>query len=157
MRKTIIGHETPAAPEPHDQWLDLDLLARVEVSSEEWDHPVEAALLPGRDGGWRAAEAGEQILRILFDDPRSVRRVLLVFEERDRERTQEFVLRWSGDGGRSYRDLVRQQFNFSPWGSVREVEDYGLDLTGVTGLELRVVPDISRGHARATLASLRLA
>ncbi len=158
MRKTIIGRDSGStAPNLHDNWLDLDRLARVEVTSEEHTHPVESALLPDHGAGWQAAEPGEQVLRVLFDDPRSLRRVLLVFEERERERTQEFVLRWSKDGGRSYQDLVRQQFNFSPGGSVRQVEDYGLDLTGVTGLELRIVPDISRGLARASLAALRLA
>ena len=37
-----------------------------------------------------------------------------VFQEDEQERTQEFVLRWSPDGGQSYREIVRQQYNFSP-------------------------------------------
>jgi hypothetical protein len=52
---------------------------------------------------------------------------------------------------------VRQQYNFSPPEAVREVEDYDVDLDGVTALELRIVPDISGGSTRASLAQLRLA
>jgi hypothetical protein len=80
----------------------------------------------------------------------------LVFEETETERTQEFVLRWSPDGGSSFREIVRQQWNFNPPNTIREVEDYGVDLSGVTVLELVIVPDISRGSARASLKSLRM-
>ena len=80
-----------------------------------------------------------------------------MFQEDERERTQEFVLRWSPDGGQTYQEIVRQQYNFSPPGSAREVEDYAVDLKEVTALELKIVPDISGGSARASLAQLRLA
>jgi hypothetical protein len=39
---------------------------------------------------------------------------------------------------------------------VREVEEYQVDLSDVTVFELVIVPDISRGSARASLKSLRL-
>ena len=51
-----------------------------------------------------------------------LKRIALVFEENDTRRTQEFVLRWSADGGQSFREIVRQQWNFShlkPCGSSR--------------------------------------
>ena len=67
------------------------------------------------------------------------------------------VLRWSPDGGQSYREIVRQQYNFSPPGVTREFEDYAVDLAGVTALELRIVPDIGGGDARASVAQLRIA
>jgi hypothetical protein len=86
-----------------------------------------------------------------------VRRIHLVFHEDERERTQEFVLRWSPDGGQSYREILRQQYNFSPPGAIREVEDYEVNLDGVTVLEMTIVPDISGGSARASLAALRVA
>ena len=79
-----------------------------------------------------------------------------MFDEYEQERTQEFVLRWSPDGGQSYREIVRQQFNFSPPGATREVEDYDVELSGVTILELKIVPDIRGGNSRASLAQLRL-
>jgi len=80
-----------------------------------------------------------------------------VFHEDQQARTQEFVLRWSPDGGQSYREIVRQQYNFSQPGMTREFEDYAVDLAGVTALELIIVPDISGGDARASLAQLRIA
>jgi hypothetical protein len=128
----------------------------VEVTSEEKEYPVEAALVAGEMRGWRAAESGTQTIRLIFDEPQRVKRISLVFEETETERTQEFVLRWSGDGGRSFREIVRQQWNFSPPNTLSEVEDYVVDLSDVTVLELAIVPDISRGSARASLKSLRL-
>jgi hypothetical protein len=152
VRKRIIG----AARSAEREWLDLDL-ARVEVTSEDPAHPIESALLPGAGPGWRAAGPGEQTVRILFDQPARVRRARLTFREDGCARTQEFVLRWSADGGRSYREVVRQQFTFSPPGTTEEVEEYAADLDGVTVVELRVVPDVSGGGARASLEQLRLA
>ena len=72
-------------------------------------------------------------------------------------RTQEFVLSWSADNGTTMREIVRQQYNFSPAGETREVEDYTVTLEHLTRLELDIIPDISGGEARASLAVLRLA
>jgi hypothetical protein len=63
---------------------------------------------------------------------------------------------WSGDEGLAFREIVRQQWNFSPPKSIREVEKYRGELFGVTVLELVIVPDISRGTTRASLMRLRL-
>ena len=131
--------------------------ARVEISSEDPGHPIEAALLSTSEGGWRAAHPGEQTIRLIFDRPRRVRRIQLLFEERERARTQEFALHWSPDGGRSFKEIVRQQWNFSPAGSVREVEDYRVDLPGLTTLELAILPDISSDDVLASLACWRVA
>ena len=73
------------------------------------------------------------------------------------ERTQEFVLRWSPDGGQTLHEIVRQQWNFSPQGSPRQTEDHRVELTDVTLLELSIVPDIGGGTAHASLAQLRRA
>jgi hypothetical protein len=86
----------------------------VEVTSEEKEYPVESALVSGGMRGWRAADSGAQTIRLIFDEPQRLTRISLVFEETETERTQEFVLRWSPDGGRSFREIVRQQWNFSP-------------------------------------------
>jgi hypothetical protein len=156
MRKRLIT-PIPQAGTPDDEgWLDLDRAAVVEVTSEERDYPVESALLAGEMRGWRAAESGIQTIRLIFDQPQRVTRIALVFEEAETERTQELVLRWSGDGGRSFREVVRQQWNFSPPDTINEVEEYRVELSDVTVLELVIVPDISRGSARASLKSLRL-
>ena len=83
--------------------------------------------------------------------------IWLLFIEADTTRTQEFVLRWSPDGGRSFREILRQQWNFGPPDTIREAEDYRVELAGVTVLELAIVPDKSGGEARSSLAQWRLA
>jgi hypothetical protein len=157
MRKRIIDQEPQNVAAVDQGWLDLQSMAQVELTSEDEANPIEAALVPGTGLGWRAAQAGEQTIRLLFDESRRVRRIQLLFHEDQQARTQEFVLRWSPDGGQSYREIVRQQYNFSPPGVTRESEDYAVDLAGVTALELRIVPDISGGDARASVAQLRIA
>jgi hypothetical protein len=157
MRKRIIGYGAQEIPPADQHWLDVDRLAQVEITSEDAAHPIESALLPDAGPGWRAAGPGEQTIRLLFDAPMRLSRIRLVFHEEQHARTQEFVLRWSPDGGQSYRQLVRQQYNFSPPGTTREVEAYTVNLDGVTALELSIVPDISGGEARASLARLQLA
>ncbi len=156
MRKHLITPIPQDAPPRDEGWLDLDGAAVVEVTSEEKDYPVESALVSGEMRGWRAASPGTQTIRLLFDQPQRLRRISLVFEETETERTQEFVLRWSPDGGRSFREIVRQQWNFSPLNTIREVEEYRVEICDVTVVELVIVPDISRGAARASLKSLRL-
>jgi hypothetical protein len=157
MRKRLITAVPRVGPRTDHNWLDLGTVATVEVTSETKDHPVESALLLGASSGWRAAQPGTQIIRLLFDHPLKVKRISLVFEETENTRTQEFVLRWSSDSGRSFREIVRQQWNFSPPGTVREVEDYLVDLSNVTAVEFEIVPDKSGGDARASLQSLRMA
>src|SRR6202158_4025537 len=156
MRKRLITPIPQDAPSLDEGWLDLDHAAVVEVTSEEKEYPVESALVSGEMRGWRAAESGTQTIRLIFDEPQRLARISLVFEETQIERTQEFVLRWSPAGGRSFREIVRQQWNFSPPNSNREVEEYQVGLSDVTVIELVIVPDISRGAARASLKSLRL-
>jgi hypothetical protein len=119
MRKRSIVPDHRTEPRD-DKWLDLAKLAEVEVTSESDSHPIEFALLQNGPDGWRAAGPGQQTIRILFDEPQTVRRILLVFEEHELARSQEFVLRWSPDRGDPYRDIVRQQWNFSPPDTVRE-------------------------------------
>jgi hypothetical protein len=137
--------------------LDLERLAQVEITSEDALYPIESALVPSQGSGWRATEPGEQTIRHLFEHPQRLRRIWLQFIEPVTERTQEFILRWSPDGGQSFREIVRQQWNFSPQSAACETEDHRVDLMGVTVLALRIIPDISRGNALASLAQLRLA
>ena len=157
MRKRIIPSVQKDIPPPGEDWLDLERLAQVEITSEDAAHPIESALLPDRGTGWCAAGPGEQTIRLLFEHPQRLRRIWLQFVEPVTERTQEFILRWSPDGGQSFREIVRQQWNFSPQGATCEMEDHRVDLSGVTVLELSIIPDISRGDAHASLAQLGLA
>ncbi|MHB8069051.1 MAG: hypothetical protein ACYDIC_14270 [Desulfobaccales bacterium] len=157
MRKRIIDQGPRDVAAAEQGWLDLECLAQVEITSEDIDYTIESALIPGAGPGWRAMQPGEQTIRLLFDEPLRLRRIHLVFHEDEQERTHEFVLRWSPDGGQSYREILRQQYTFSSPGATREVEDYEIDLPGVTALELKIVPDISGGSARASLTKLRVA
>lgn len=154
MRKKTIPSQD--APKADGDWLDLETLVEVEITSEDPDHPIEAALLPGGTG-WRAAGPGPQTIRLVFDQPQALHRVLLEFRETAVERTQEYVLRWSADGRQPFRDVVRQQWNFSPGGSTEQVEEHSLDLAGVTVLEMEITPDIGGASAPASLERLRLA
>ncbi len=157
MRKSQITQVQQNAPLRDQAWMDVDRVASVEVSSEESDYPIESALLLEGKRGWRAANPGTQTIRLIFDERQKLRRILLVFEDTENSRTQEFVLRWSPDIESSFREIVRQQWNFSRPDSVRETEDYRVELSEVKVLELKIVPDKSGGEVRASLVSLRLA
>ena len=150
---------TQGAGTPDQVWLDMDRNVLVEVTSEEKAYPIESALLPDENEncGWRAANPGTQVIRLIFDEPQTLRRIWLVFEDTESMRTQEFVLRWSPGTDQSFREIVRQEWNFSPSGSIREIEDYTVDLSEVAVLELIIVPDKADREARASLRSLRVA
>ena len=158
MRKqTINSGSSEAAPRSGDVWLDIERLAQVEITSENAEHPIESALVSNRGPGWRAAQPGKQTIRLIFDQPLALERILLRFDEKEYERTQEFVLRWLPEGQRSPREIVRQQYNFSPSTTNQEIEDYRVNLNGVSAVELEIVPNISGGGAYASLAQMRLA
>jgi hypothetical protein len=137
-------------------WLDLEEIATVEVTSEEASFPIESAFRANDGPGWRASRSGEQQIRIIFDEPVSLHRLELRFDEADCERTQEFTLRSSSASGRSATEIVRQRWNFSPAGSTTEIEHYVVDLEAVSVMELVIVPDLHRREAVATLSSWRL-
>ena len=137
MRTRITPEVAPiradASASPIGHWLDLERLAAVEVTSEDAAYPVVGALPPGharRRAGWRAASPGRQTIRLVFDEPRRLRRIWLHFVEAAEARTQEFVLRGSADRGQSFRGVVRQQWNFSPRGATEEIQDYHVDPPG---------------------------
>lgn len=153
MRKHLI---TPTAKTSGGNWLDVERVAVVEVTSEDRDFPVESAFAFGALPGWRAAASGSQTIRLVFDQPQQLKLISLVFEEHKTARTQEFVLQWSPDNGLCLKEIVRQQWTFSPPASTREIEEYQVDLSNVTVLELVINPNISGGLDRASLKNLRL-
>jgi hypothetical protein len=156
MRKRLITSTSERIRTRGEGWLDVERAAVVEFTSEDTDYPIEAAFVSGDTRGWRAAAPGDQTIRLVFDQPQRLKCISLVFEENQIARTQEFVLRWSPDGGNSVREIVRQQWNFSPPDSVREVEEYQVELSSVTVLELDIKPNVGGGVARASLKNLRL-
>jgi hypothetical protein len=156
MRKRLITATPDALETQGEGWLDLESAAVVEVTSEEKNYPIESAFGPAEARGWRAAEPGSQTIRLVFDQPQQLRCISLAFEENEAARTQEFVLRWSQGGGSTVKEIVRQQWNFSPPESIREIEDYRVELSAVSVLELIIKPNIGGGLARASLKNLRL-
>lgn len=159
MRKTLINQSAKNILYSDLNFLDLEKLAQVELTSECLQHPVESALLltENLNTGWQAASSGQQTIRIIFDQPLTVEHIILMFDEQQQSRTQEFVLLWLIDKEGSYREILRQQFHFSPPNTTREIEHYEVRLTQLKALELRIIPDISGGKACATLKRLCLA
>ena len=94
---------------------------------------------------------------LLFDRPQMIREIGLEIEELAMNRTQELSLSVSVDGGRTYRELVRQEFNFSPPGTSFERELWSASAGAVTHLRLDIKPDKGGRVGRATLTSLTLA
>jgi hypothetical protein len=153
MRKKLIpSNETKAQP----LGLDVSSLATVLVSSESEDHPVENAFDARRGPGgtyWMASERGEQTIILEFDAPQTIRRVNLEIEEKEASRRQEITLSVSVDAGTSYREHVRQEYNFSPPGATFQREEWQLSADRVTHLRLRIKPDKGETECRATLTS----
>lgn len=157
MRKRVLGPTSLPNDVPDGrEWLNLQELAEVEVTSEADGYPVESAFNFGAGPGWRAAWPGKQQIRLVFDQPQSIQRMRLRFNELEVARTQEFTVRWSGGPDEPLKEAVRQQWNFSPDGSTMELEDYVVDLKAVSILELTIDPDRGAGEALATLADWRL-
>jgi len=156
MRKRLITPTQETVRSREEQWLDVERVATIEFTSEAKDYPVESAFVTGESPGWRAGTPGPQTIRLVFDQPQKLKLISLVIEENETARTQEFLLRWSRDNGSSYKEIARQQWNFSPPETIREAEEYQVDLSNVTVLELFVVPELGGGATRASLKSLRL-
>jgi len=156
MRKRILDPVKPETKSSDHDWLNLEEIAEVEMTSEDPAHPIEHALTPDHTAGWRAATPGKQTIRLRFDSPQQIRRIQLRFEESRAERTQEYTLRWSKDEDETFAEIVRQQWNFSPLGAHSETEDHHVDLTGVTSLELNITPDIGGTRAYASLEAWRV-
>ena len=157
MKKRIITDTLPSNEELNSSWLDLEVLAEVEVTSEDKGYPIEGALLPNHSHGWKAGIPGKQIIRLLFNQTQTIKHIHLCFLETNLVRTQEYVLRCSHDNGLTFEEIVRQQWNFSPDGSNKEVEDQVVALSNVSVLELIITPDITNKNVFGSLEQLRLA
>ena len=134
-------------------------LATVQASSEAPGHPISLVFDEGDGPGafhWRAAEQGDQTGTVAFYQPATIDRVIMDVEECDETRTQEVQLASSKDGGVTFRELVRQEFNFSPPGTTWEHEDWTVRQDQVTHLRLLIKPDKGRTDLFATLTSLVL-
>jgi hypothetical protein len=159
MRKSIVSPSAVAATPISDLWRDLERIARVEISSEDEQFPIEHALGKKETTGWRAAGTGPQLIRLHFDEPLNIKRLRLHFVDKAAERSQEFAV-FAG-AGHDLKEVVRQQWSFSPNGSTEEIEDFTVNLSGITTMEIRIDPDRSHDPKQsqnyASLQSLKLA
>lgn len=158
MRKQILK-SNGAKPAPFPGELDVALLATLAVTSESADHPVENIFDNRRGPGgsrWVAGTPGEQTLLLAFDAPQNIRQVSLEVEEMWDSRTQELQLAVSQDGGNTYRELLRQEFNFAPPGTTFEREEWVIAAEQVTHLRLCIKPDKGNRPCRASLTTLSL-
>ena len=156
MRKTLIEQITKSSLSSDLDYLDLEKLAKVEISSENPEYPIESALICGFNSGWQAASSGEQTIRLIFDQPQAIKFISLAFDENKHARTQEFVLLWRRENEDFFQEILRQQYHFSPPLTIRQFENYTVDLKQLNALELRIIPDINGGDALASLTLMKL-
>jgi hypothetical protein len=159
MRKHTLTPAREGATGSGAEGIDIRAVATASLTSEADDHPIENAFDGRRGPGatrWLAAEPGPQTLVLDFDAPQSLRRVELEVEEPAVPRTQELSLWASVGGGESYRELVRQEYTFSPPGTTFERESWSVFVDGMTQLKLEIVPDKSGRPCRASLTALVL-
>jgi hypothetical protein len=141
------------------QKLPLVALAEVQASSEAEGHPILLAFDEGMGPGgtyWKAGDPGEQRITVTFREPCTLAQITMEVEEREIARTQEVQLAVSTDGGQTFRELVRQEFNFSPDGATWEQETWRVPQDPVTHVKLVIKPDKGRADRCARLTSLGL-
>ena len=157
LRKQVLAHPATTAGQPEE--ITVAAVATVLVTSETTDHPIDNVFDGQRGPGatrWVAEKPGEQAVILAFDVPQRIRKVTMEVEEETVSRTQEVVLAVSCDGGQKYRELVRQEFNFSPPSTTFEREEWTVAGEPLTHLRLWIKPDKSGRMCRATLTSLAL-
>src|SRR5882757_1688988 len=158
LRKRPLETDGPTRARAANE-VDIASCATIAYSSEDPAHPVEH-LLDGRSGPgatrWISARPDviEQIV-VEFDQPQIISRLVYEVEEAVRERTQEVRVEVSEDGGRTYRQILVQEYTFSPRGATYQREEQRLNLPPVCHLRLTIVPN-KNGSGTATLTSLRL-
>lgn len=159
VRKRPLGQDHAVAQAALPGEIDLASVAVMAFSSEDPSHPVEH-LMDGSHGPgaprWRSArpDTTEQLV-VEFDAPQRISRLVYEVEETERERTQEIRVEVSTDGGASFRQILVQEYTFSPGGATLQHEDLRFEIMGATHLRLTVVPN-KNGSGTATLTSLRL-
>jgi hypothetical protein len=154
IRKRLL-RERPATSEA----IDVAQCATIEYSSENPEHPVDhlfdSRLGPGGTRWMGARLDTTERLQFEFDEPQSIKRLMFEAEERARARTQEVRIEVSTDNGGTYRQVLVQEYSFSPQGATFQREDLRFELDGVTHLRLTIIPN-KNGSGVASLTSLRV-
>jgi hypothetical protein len=155
MRKKLVSAIRNTDAASRHEWLELEQVACVEVSSEAEGYPVEGALLDVGQRGWRASEPGMQTIRLLFDHPQTIRAVRAVFKE---EESAHPGVRAAMAAGRNRRleGCRPAAVEFQSAANSDRMRKYKVDLPSAGGLEISICPNISGGNTRASLESLQL-
>ena len=158
IRKRLMSEQS-SAPQERLGEIDIARQATLTYSSEDPDHPLEY-LIDGHCGRgatrWAGARPDETERIVLeFDHAQRISRLVYEVEEGLQERTQEVRVEVSSDHGRTYRQVLAQDYTFSPQGATFQHEDQRLDLSAITHLSVTIVPN-KGGSGVATLTSLRL-
>ena len=158
LRKHILTtHQTMSGRGAAEK--DIAAVATVLVSSEDPRHPIDYAFDGQRGPGasrWIAAQSGEQTLILAFDTPQTIHKLRVEVEEAEISRTQEMAVSVSQDGGQTYREVMRQEYNFSPPGTTLEHEEWSINAVAISHLQLTIKPDKGGKTGRATLTTLAL-
>ena len=139
--------------------IDIASQAVLAYSSADPDHPIDN-LIDGHDGRastfWAGAKPNttERII-VEFDHPQSVCWMIYEVEECVCARTQEVSVEVSADGGLTYRQILVQEYTFSPAGATFQRQVQRLNLPPISHIRLTIVPD-KHGSGSAKLNSLRL-
>jgi hypothetical protein len=107
-------------------------------------------------GAWSGTQPGEHTIDIQFHAPITLRRLRVVCEETAVARTQRLTIWATLHRGERHRELVRQTFTFTPDSAPRAIEDHEWTIEQVSGIQLRIVPDIDGRAVRARIVSLQL-
>jgi len=156
MLRKLILNDRSAAGAPRTDLKDIPALATVLVTSEAPEHPVDHLFdTSGGPGGtrWIAGVDGEQTLVLAFDAPQSIRAIGIEAEEPSASRTNVLTVSLSADGGRTYQERIRQEFNFSP-GTTFEREEWSVPAERISHVRVVIRPDKGNAPHRATLTSL---
>ena len=160
LRKQILRPDSETmSPKTSATTMSVADIASVQVSSEDPSYPIDHAFDNHRGPGgtrWMAGEVGEQTIILAFDQPQRVQKVGLEIEEPETSRTQELSLAVSRDGGHTYREVLRQEYNFSPPHTTFERESWAMPVENMTHLRLTIKPDKGGRPSRATVTSLTL-
>jgi hypothetical protein len=155
LRKRLMNEPNSTHPERPGE-IDIASHATLAYSSEDPDHPLEH-LIDRRCGRgatrWASGRpnATERIV-LEFDHAQRISRLICEVEECWQERRQEVRIEVSTDHGRAYRQVLAQEYTFSPQGATFQHDDLQLDLPAIAHLRLTIVPN--KGGSGVT--SLRL-
>ena len=156
MLRKLILNDRSVAGAPRTDVKDIPALATVLVTSEAPEHPVDHLFdTSGGPGGtrWIAGADGEQTVVLAFDAPQSIRAIGIEAEEPSASRTNVLTVSLSADGGRTYQERIRQEFNFSP-GTTFEREEWTVPAERISHVRVVIRPDKGNAPHRATLTSL---